>query len=175
MKTRERSSRVRCATPKVMVIFGGSGAVVGVRRARPWPKSAPAERGTLNPGSAQGTQNRQSAMSMPPGSLELLCVKGRERVAFSIGGVPCWQLKDGQGRCRALRTDGTAPRMNLSLIPADGRADTESERIGLVLRGARRLVLWGPVAGQRPGERALKHLPKKATCSHVAPAGTREQ
>jgi hypothetical protein len=90
MKPGTKLKSTVCDT-EVMVIRG-SGAVVECGGA-PMVAERPAERGTLNPGSAQGTQIGKRYVDAA-GSLELLCVKAGKG-SLSIGGVPL-QLKDAK-------------------------------------------------------------------------------
>jgi len=90
MKPGTKLKSTVCDT-EVMVIRG-SGAVVECGGA-PMAEVRPAERGTLNPGSAQGTQIGKRYVDAA-GSLELLCVKAGKG-SLSIGGVPL-QLKDAK-------------------------------------------------------------------------------
>jgi hypothetical protein len=90
MKPGTKLKSTVCDT-EVMVIRG-SGAVVECGGA-PMVEERPAERGTLNPGSAQGTQIGKRYVDAA-GSLELLCVKAGKG-SLSIGGVPL-QLKDAK-------------------------------------------------------------------------------
>jgi hypothetical protein len=90
MKPGTKLKSAVCDT-EVMVIRG-SGVVVECGGA-PMAEERPAERGTLNPGSAQGTQIGKRYVDAA-GSLELLCVKAGKG-SLSIGGVPL-QLKDAK-------------------------------------------------------------------------------
>ena len=90
MKPGTKLKSTVCDT-EVMVIRG-SGAVVECGGA-PMAEERPAERGTLSPGSAQGTQIGKRYVDAA-GSLELLCVKAGKG-SLSIGGVPL-QLKDAK-------------------------------------------------------------------------------
>lgn len=90
MKPGTKLKSTVCDT-EVMVIRG-SGAVVECGGA-PMTEERPAERGTLNPASAQGTQIGKRYVDAA-GSLELLCVKAGKG-SLSIGGVPL-QLKDAK-------------------------------------------------------------------------------
>jgi hypothetical protein len=90
MKPGTKLKSTVCDT-EVMVIRG-SGAVVECGGA-PMVEERPAERGTLNPGAAQGTQIGKRYVDAA-GSLELLCVKAGKG-SLSIGGVPL-QLKDAK-------------------------------------------------------------------------------
>jgi hypothetical protein len=90
MKPGTKLKSTVCDT-EVMVIRG-SGALVECGGA-PMAEERPAERGTLNPGSAQGTHIGKRYVDAA-GSLELLCVKAGKG-SLSIGGIPL-QLTDAK-------------------------------------------------------------------------------
>jgi hypothetical protein len=90
MKSGSKLKSTVCDT-EVMVIRG-SGVVVDCGGA-PMVEERPAERGTLNPGFAQGTLIGKRYVDAV-GSLELLCVKPGKG-SLSINGVAL-QLKDAK-------------------------------------------------------------------------------
>jgi hypothetical protein len=90
MKSGTKLKSTVCDT-EVMVIRG-SGVVVDCGGA-PMAQERPAERGTLNPGFAQGTLIGKRYVDAV-GSLELLCVKAGKG-SLSINGVAL-QLKDAK-------------------------------------------------------------------------------